>query len=458
MQAFEWDHRFETGLPTVDQQHHHLVDLVNLAGDILLAGTSSEEELQNLFAQLADYAIYHFNEEERLMAETAVDPRHVEPHKFQHAEFLKQVTMMWNSRALAENPAAMLHGFLSLWLTVHILGQDQEMARNIARIRAGETPAAAFDAESETEDNRITPLLDALERLYILLSTQNRELANANTTLEQKVQERTKALEDASKQLLQSEKLASLGRMVAGFAHEVNTPVGIALGAISQNDDVLQHLLEMMKQEEVSEEEFSANLATLQEAGKLAVSNLMRAAELVRSFKRTSIDQASEQSRAFNMKQLISDVQTNLHNEFKRTQIRILIDCPETLNINGAPGLLHQLLTNLMLNSLQHAFDEGKRAGEISITVTLLPANRLHLSFADTGAGMPPEIAAKIFEPFFTTRRGQGGSGLGLYICYNIVTTQLNGSITCHSAPEQGSRFDIELPYIPAATADGATQ
>jgi len=458
MHAFEWDNRFETGLATVDKQHHHLVDLVNLAGDILLAGKSSEEELQNLFAQLADYAVYHFNEEERLMAEANVDQRHVEPHKFQHAEFLKQVTMMWNSRALSENPAAMLHGFLSLWLTVHILGQDQEMARNIARINAGESPAAAFDAEAGAEDNRISPLLDALERLYMLLSRQNRELAIANTTLEQKVQERTKALEDASQQLVQSEKLASLGRMVAGFAHEVNTPVGIALGAISQNEEVLQHLQAMMKQEEVSEEEFSANLDTLHEAGKLALSNLMRAAELVRSFKRTSIDQASEQSRSFNLQQLITDVLTNLRNQFKRTQIRISVDCPAGLNINGTPGLLHQLLTNLLLNSLQHAFDEGKNAGEVTIMVAALPGNRVHLSFSDNGAGMSPEIAAKVFEPFFTTRRGQGGSGLGLYICYNIVTTQLHGSIACHSIPGQGSRFDIEFPYLLSEANNGSNQ
>ena len=458
MQAFEWDHRFETGLATVDMQHHHLVDLVNLAGDILLAGKASEEELQNLFAQLAEYAVYHFNEEESLMAVAAVDLRHVEPHKFQHAEFLKQVTMMWNSRALSENPAAMLHGFLSLWLTVHILGQDQEMARNIARIKAGALPAVAFDAEAGTEDNRISPLLDALERLYMLLSTQNRELANTNITLDQKVQERTKALEEASLQLVQSEKLASLGRMVAGFAHEVNTPVGIALGAISQNEGVLQELKAMMKQEEVSEEAFTSNLDTLYEASKLAMSNLMRAADLVRSFKRTSIDQASEQSRSFNMKQLITDVQTNLHNQFKGTQIRIGVDCPEKLDIKGYPGLLHQLLTNLFLNSLQHAFDDGKNAGEIKVAVTQLPGDRLRLNFSDNGKGMPAEIAAKVFEPFFTTRRGQGGSGLGLYICYNIAITQLHGSLTCHSVPGQGSQFDLEFPYAPSNIDQGHGQ
>lgn len=448
MEAFAWDHRFETGLPTVDKQHHHLVDLVNVAGDILLAGTSSEAELQDLFGQLAKYAIYHFNEEEQLMAECAVDPRHVDAHKTQHAEFLKQVTLMWNNRSLAEDPAAMLHGFLSSWLTVHILGQDQEMARNISRIRSGENPAAACEAEANAVDQRVAPLLEALERLYHLLSAQNRELADANITLEQKVVERTRALEEASEQLLQSEKLVSLGRMVAGFAHEINTPVGIALSAITHNEEILNHLQDMMKQEEVSEEEFSNALTTLHEAGVLAVSNLMRAAELVRSFKRTSIDQASEQLREFNVTELIQDVQSNLHNEFKRTQITCAVNCADGLKITGVPGLFAQLFTNLMLNSLQHAFDEGRRPGKIEITVSSLPGNKLHILYTDNGTGMSAETAAKVFEPFFTTRRGQGGSGLGLYVCYNIVTTQLHGSISCQSAPDQGSRFDIEFPLV----------
>lgn len=447
MKAFEWDHRFETGLPMVDKQHHHLVDLVNVAGDMLLAGTATEAESQDLFKQLADYAVYHFNEEERLMAEYGVDARHVDAHKIQHAEFLKQVTMMWNNRAVAKDPAAMLHGFLSSWLTVHILGQDQEMARNIARIKAGDAPSAACDAEAESVDRRISPLLEALERLYHLLSVQNRELADANSTLEEKVLQRTRALEEASQQLVQNEKLASLGRMVAGFAHEINTPVGIALAAISQNDDILRQLQDMMRQEEVSEEEFSGRLSDLQETSKLAVSNLMRAADLVRSFKRTSIDQASEQLREFDMAELIRDVQSNLHSQFKRTQISLALDCPADLKVTGVPGLFSQLFTNLYLNSLQHAFDEGQRAGEIRVTVNRLPGKRIQILFSDNGKGMQPEVAEKIFEPFFTTRRGQGGSGLGLYICYNIVTTQLHGSISCHSMPEQGSRFEIEFPY-----------
>lgn len=446
MEAFSWDQRFETGIAKVDQQHRHLVDLVNLAGDILLEGKASEEELQKLFGQLANYAIDHFNEEETLMAKTGVDSRHVDSHKTQHAEFLKQVTTMWNNRGIAENPSAMLHGFLSSWLTVHILGQDQEMARMISRMQAGMAAAEAYEAERKSDDQRISPLLDALHRLYVLLSVQNRELADANTNLESKVLERTRELQAAGEQLLQSEKLASLGRMVAGFAHEINTPVGIALSAISQSDETIKQLNAMLSQDEVSEEDLASHLDTLQKADRLAVSNLQRAAELVRSFKRTSIDQTSEQSRDFNFRELIQDVISNLHNQFKNTRITIDINCPENIVVRGLPGLIEQLLTNLMLNSLKHAFAEGTLPGKILIKIPDNDGKLLELNYTDDGVGMPEDVAEKAFEPFFTTTRGKGGSGLGLYVCYNIVTAQLKGSISLDSTPGKGSHFIIRFP------------
>lgn len=446
MDAFIWDQRFETGIATVDKQHQHLVDLVNLAGTILLEGKATEEELQKLFGQLADYAVYHFNEEENLMATNRLDVRHVDAHKTQHAEFLKQVTLMWDNRHVAENPAAMLHGFLSSWLTVHILGQDQEMARILARMQSGAEPAAAYDAEHHNDDRRISPLLDALHKLYILLSVQNRELAVANTSLEEKVEERTRALQEASEQVLQSEKQASLGRMVAGFAHEINTPVGIALGAISQNEETLKQLKALLTQDEVSEDDFVALLDSLDQAGKLAMSNLNRAANLVKSFKRTSIDQVSEQSSEFNLRDLINDVLATVHNEFKRTTITTGIDCAEDIVMTGVPGLIEQLLTNLLLNSLQHAFDHGQRAGNIRIAAERRAGGRIGLVYSDDGAGMPAEVVEKAFEPFYTTARGKGGSGLGLYVCYSIVNTQLGGTISLTSAPGKGSRFDISFP------------
>lgn len=253
------------------------------------------------------------------------------------------------------------------------------------------------------------------------------------------------ALSVVREELIQSEKMASLGRMVAGFAHEINTPVGVAVGAVSHNQETLSRIEGMLSEEEVSEDMLRAELGNMRESGALAMANLRRAAGLVQSFKRTSVDQTSEQLRDFQMKELIDDVLFSVHSHFKRFSIAIQVDCKDDLRLRGMPGVLEQLLTNLLMNALQHAFDEGKRAGTIAIRVDR-KGDDVHLQFSDDGKGMDADNLLRIFEPFYTTRRAQGGSGLGLYICYNIVTTQLGGSISCTSQPEAGCRFDIHFP------------
>ena len=254
-----------------------------------------------------------------------------------------------------------------------------------------------------------------------------------------------KELEATRGELVQSEKMASLGRMVAGFAHEINTPVGVAVGAVSHNEEALTRIDKLLGQEEVSEEVLREELAGLRQSGALALTNLRRAANLVQSFKRTSIDQTSEQIRSFEMKELISDVLFSLHGNLKKLPIEVRVQCPESLQLNGMPGLIQQLLTNLVMNSVQHAFDNGQRAGTIDIRAAL-QGNDVHLEFSDDGKGMDAGHLSRIFEPFYTTRRGEGGSGLGLYICYNIINTQLSGTIQCHSLPDAGCRFDIHFP------------
>ncbi|CUW41250.1 Putative histidine kinase A, N-terminal [Magnetospirillum sp. XM-1] len=259
-----------------------------------------------------------------------------------------------------------------------------------------------------------------------------------------------KELEDTRTELVQSEKLASLGRMVAGFAHEINTPVGVAVGAVSQTEEVILRIETLLGQEEVQEADLRAELTGLRQAGTLALANLRRAAALVQSFKRTSIDQAGEIRRNYSMQELINDVLSTLNNNLKRLPVKVEVDCPESLRLEGTPGLIEQLLTNLILNAIQHAFGDGGISGTITIT-TRLENEKVHLIFADNGAGMSSEAVARAFEPFFTTRRDKGGSGLGLYICYSIATTQLKGSIQLESKPGAGCRFDIWFPAHPAS-------
>lgn len=260
------------------------------------------------------------------------------------------------------------------------------------------------------------------------------------------LEENIDELEQTRDELVQNEKMASLGRMVAGFAHELNTPVGIALGSISHNETTLDDIDTLLGNDEVSEADLRERLGTLRQSGELALSNLQRAASLVQRFKRSSIDQISEQARVFAVRELIDDVVFTLHEQLRKAAVEVSVDCPRALAIEGVPGLLDQVLTNLLLNSLQHGFADGAPGGEIGITVDAATPGRLHLRYRDNGAGMLAEAAQRIFEPFFTTRRGQGGSGLGMFICYSIVSEQLRGTITCESQPGKGVRFDISFP------------
>ena len=467
MDAFVWDTRFETGLATVDRQHHHLVELVNKVGDYLLASSGDEAALESVFAELAAYATEHFAEEERLMAAAAIDSRHTLAHTQHHQDFVRQLGSMWRRRDQVSDPAAMLHGFLASWLTMHILGEDQIMARMIADIARGSKPAEAFEREAGQSENSVSALLDALHKLYHVLSAQNRDLAEANQSLEDKVNERTRALAEANatlqkeqddlrqalahveatqQQLLISEKMASLGQMVAGFAHQLNTPVGIAIGAVSNAEMVLRETEGLLGGEEVSEDALLAKLAALREGNALALSNLQRSATLVQRLKRSSLDQDAMGQRCFSLGDLIDDVVLGLKTRLQESGVRVEVDCPVSILIDGIPGLYEQMLMTLLGNAIRHAFPFGDKIGVISLSATVDRANLLKMVCRDNGVGMPPEVVSHVFEPFFTTQRATGRLGLGLYMCYNLVTSKLGGRITCSSHPGQGSVFEVLAP------------
>lgn len=467
MQAFVWDERFVTGLKRVDEQHMHLVDLVNKVGDFLLESRGDEAELESVFGELATYAQEHFAEEEGLMASTHVDARHVDAHARHHRDFVTELSNMWARRQTLTEPAVMLHDYLTSWLTVHILGEDQVMARMIERIRHDVLPTEAFALERERHDNRLSALLDALHKLYHVLSVQNRELAASNESLELKVEARTRDLaslnqqlkleqadlrralaeiEATQQQLLQSEKMASLGRMVAGFAHEINTPVGVAIGAVSHADRVIERTEAMLSGDEVSADDLLAGLAELREGNRLAAGNLQRAAELVQRLRRSSIDQEVEGERAFVLDQLIDDVVLGLKGRLAERGVQLKVDCPASLLILGQPVLYEQMLGALLGNALQHAFPVGFIGPEIELQVKAADDGMLHLACIDNGMGMPADVVKHVFEPFFTTSRGRGSAGLGLYLCYNIVTSRLDGTVLCTSEAGHGTTFDVTIP------------
>ncbi|WP_373090464.1 CHASE domain-containing protein [Zhongshania sp.] len=251
-------------------------------------------------------------------------------------------------------------------------------------------------------------------------------------------------LQETQEHLVEAEKMASLGGLVAGFAHELNTPLGIAITAESTLSADLQRLHEMLLTLNKPSIELSELLVRLQEASRIVLANIQRAGSLISSFKQVSVDQATAETRDINLHEYLSDVFVHLSPSYRRSGHEVILDCPRTISLRTVPGGLAQVVINLLNNSLIHAFAEGEH-GRISLTVSQHESG-VNLVFSDNGIGMAAEHAKKVFEPFFTTRRGSGGTGLGLHLVYNIVRQQLQGQIKVSTQVERGMHFYIALP------------
>ncbi len=252
------------------------------------------------------------------------------------------------------------------------------------------------------------------------------------------------ALRAAQGKLLQSEKMAALGGLVAGVAHEINTPVGIGVTASSHLRDMVVRFDQRYRLDQAGREDLEEFLEDAGQAVDIISSNLQRAVDLIRSFKQVAVDQSTQERRRFNLGEYLDEVLLSLRPQLKRRQHQVTVDCPANIELNSYPGALSQIVTNLVMNSLVHGF-EGKERGTIAIRAGRLEQGIL-LVYRDDGEGMDPVKADRIFEPFYTTKRGSGGSGLGLSIVFNLVTEKLGGSIECVTSPGQGVEYRILLP------------
>ncbi|WP_137938376.1 HAMP domain-containing sensor histidine kinase [Chitinivorax sp. B] len=253
-------------------------------------------------------------------------------------------------------------------------------------------------------------------------------------------------LKEAQESLLQSEKLASLGGLVAGVAHEINTPVGVTLTSASVLKQASEQIRSVMSSGQVKKSEINAYIDTADESARLIMTNADRAAHLIQSFKQIAADQTSEIRRRFDLKQYIEEVITSLHPKIKHTHVTVRIHCDQQIEIDGYPGAFAQVITNLTINALTHAF-QAEQEGHIDIRAEE-SNDWVEVSFEDDGVGIPPEFQAKIFDPFFTTRRGQGGTGLGLNIVYNIITKQFGGTVHTRSEVGKGTCFILRFPPV----------
>jgi hemerythrin-like metal-binding protein len=446
MKAFVWNSRFETGIASVDEQHQRLVEIINLIGNALIAGNASEEAIGKIFTELADYAAFHFADEERLMAETGVSAAHVEQHRQHHRQFVEQLTGMWKSRADLVSPAEVLHGFLSSWLTFHILEEDQSMARQIALIRNGAAAEQAFQREQMPSDQSSAVLLAAMQQLYHVLSLQNKALADSNTLLEQKVEERTR-------ELLQAGKMAAIGQLAAGVAHEINNPVGFVnsnLATLRRYAAQLLAVVDACAASAAGHAELEHHLAGsktdldfIREDLPALLDESRAGLDRVTRIVQTLSDFAHAEPTEMQISDLLAGLESTLNvvwNELKQKAelVRELVPLPQ---VRCIPGQINQVFMNLLLNAAQAIDSHG--------VITLqsgLDDKGVWIAIADNGCGMPDEVRKHLFEPFFTTKPVGQGTGLGLSVSWDIVVNKHGGRIDVESEPGKGSRFTVWLP------------
>ncbi|HKK91088.1 MAG TPA: response regulator [Desulfobacteraceae bacterium] len=282
----------------------------------------------------------------------------------------------------------------------------------------------------------------ALERAFLLKEKQQHQddLEKANAELKASFER----LEQTRDQLVQSEKMAALGGLVAGVAHEINTPVGVGVTAASFLQTKTNELQQLYESGDLKRSELETYLTTIDEVAHSILINMERAAGLISSFKQVAVDQSNEEKRLFNIHQYIGEVLLSLRPKYKNTGHDIEVICPDDFEIYSYPGAFSQIISNLLVNSLTHGLkdvEHGKIVFEIS-----RKNGDIWLVYRDNGAGMTEEQKAKMFEPFYTTMRGKGGTGLGMSIVFNLVTQTLKGTIECRTAPGSGAEFTIKFP------------
>ena len=333
------------------------------------------------------------------------------------------------------------------------------------------------DYSARAEPGNIRELAYLSESINVMLSRiqeymQKQKMAEEqhrklNASLEDMVSQRTNALKDANqeliqtleklhqfqRQIVQNEKMASLGDMVAGVAHEVNTPIGLGVTASTMMLDRLHIIQKEFESKTLKASTMARFLNESQENLNIIYRNLNRAAELISSFKQVAVDQSSESNRRFCFAQLVNEILLSLRPRLKKLHHDIRVDCDPTLSVETKAGPINQIIINLIMNSVIHGFEHIEH-GEIDIIAEMMTPTKMKLIYKDNGKGISNDIRKRIFDPFVTTKRGQGGSGLGMHLGYNLVTQALNGTISITSEEGNGVEFIIIFPVESSETGN----
>ena len=346
------------------------------------------------------------------------------------------------------------------WRLVHpikvLMGESDRLSNGqlsepIALNREDELGHLALSLESTRQ---------ALQRSFKELEVKNEQLQEYSGTLESKVKQRTHELESANahletalsnissaqNELARVERMAALGSMVAGVAHELNTPLGNCLLVASTLEDETRFLMKMMEDGTMRRSDLARYTETATGSTKLLLRGLQQSARLVGDFKQVAVDQSSAQRREFGLSIMLQELAALLHSSLRKTPFTLELDIPADIKLNSYPGPLGQVFTNLVNNAVAHGLD-GLEQGRMRCFAQK-QGDHVLIVFEDDGKGIAPEIIKRIFEPFFTTKFGQGGSGLGLSITFNIITNVLGGEIRASSTVGKGSRFEISIPLV----------
>lgn len=326
-----------------------------------------------------------------------------------------------------------------------------ELLFGVISLRKGDMNVAV----SINTNNELATLGRAFNDMTTQLKDKSDALQLANDTLELKVKARTEDLENAQQQLILAEKMASLGQLVAGVAHEINTPLGNSITALSFNKTESESLQKKFDNKTMTASDFEKFLSISHESIAIMETNLRKARQLVQTFKNVAVNQSVEEIIMFCVHEHVDEILITLKPQLKHTQIDLHIDIDPDLTIESYPGAYYHIISNMIMNSIKHAFIDQR--GNIYLSIHT-EDEYLHLTYGDDGKGMDDVTCSKIFDPFFTTRRGDGGTGLGMYMTYNIVTQQLGGTIEAHSEIGKGATFTVIVPLTPPDTHDSGKE
>jgi two-component system, NtrC family, sensor kinase len=493
IEAFIWDSKFDTGVDVVDGQHRKLVEIINRLGSIS-AHLISMVELNEILTELANYTVYHFGTEEELMRKYAVDTNHQDIHIKAHQHFTAQVTVaakiLLSSKDVTTQLVAPLLKYLTNWLVQHILGSDKRMGQEILALQAGENHENAVRKANAFMSQSSNVLMEALNEMYGKLGDRTLEVIQKNQELEadqkalkllndeleDRVRQRTVAVEQANKQLLvnnvelkqlneklesahvqllQSEKMASIGQLAAGVAHEINNPVGFVNSNLGTLGKYISSMFNVISAYEAAEEKVGSGtcpeVAQIKKAVdfnylkedipslmKESQDGLARVTRIVQDLKDFShVEEANWQQA--NLEQGLDSTLNVVANELKY-KAQVVKQYAGLPSVECMPSQLNQVFMNMLVNAAQAIEQKG--------VITVRTGNNgdeVWVEVEDTGKGIPPENLSRIFDPFFTTKPIGKGTGLGLSLSYGIVQKH-HGRIEVKSEVGKGSTFRVWLP------------